>query len=113
MRIDLYVHVDSANEVTAKLDAISKKLDLVIKKETEIMGVVEDALTAAEAAAKNNSDVEDAGEALLVTLSKMIADLKAASTDPATAARITALSDAINSRAAQFGTALAANTPAA
>lgn len=77
------------------------------------MTAIDDALTQAEAAAKSNSDAEDAVQTLLTTLSKQIADLKTAGTDPATVARITALSDSINARAAGLSAAVVANTPAA
>lgn len=92
---------------------ISARLDLILEKEDYIMSAIDDALTQAEAAAKSNSDADDAAEALLVSISKMIADLKAAGTDPATLARITALSTALSSRAAQLSAAVVAGTPAA
>lgn len=76
------------------------------------MTAVTDALDAAEAAAKADTDAENAVESLLTTLSKQISDLKTGS-DPATAARIQALADATSARAAQLAAAVTANTPAA
>jgi len=107
----IYLHLDPETE--ALIRAIHPKLDLILKREEYIMSAIEDALTQAEAAAKANSDAEDAAEALLVTISKQIADLKAAGTDPATIARITALSNALSSRASQLSAAVVANTPSA
>jgi len=92
---------------------VREMLSLIIQKEDTIMSAIEDALTQAEAAAKSNSDAEDSVEALLTTLSKQIADLKAAGTDPATVARIAALSTGLASRASQLSAAVVANTAAA
>jgi hypothetical protein len=113
MRVDVHLHIEPGAEVSARLDEISQKLSLIIEKENLIMAAIDDALTQAEAAAKANSDADDSAEKLLVTISKMIADLKASGTDPATLARITALATALNSRAARLGAAVVANTPAA
>lgn len=66
-----------------------------------------------EASVKANTDAEDSAEALLIGISKQIADLKAAGTDPATAARIQAASDLLSARAAKLAAAVVANTPAA
>jgi len=67
----------------------------------------------AEAAATANSQADDAAEKLLVTISQMLKDAAANGTDPAMVARVTALADSINSRSAQLGTAVTANTPSA
>jgi hypothetical protein len=88
-------------------------LSLFLRKENIIMSDLTDALDKAEANAKAESDAEDAVVALLTTLSAQIAALKAGGTDPATVARITALSDALKARATQLGAAVVANTPAA
>jgi len=88
-------------------------LSLVLEKEDLIMSIESDALDKAEAAAKANSDADDAAETLLLSISAMIADLKDHQSDPATAARIAALSDAINARASKLSAAVVANTPAA
>lgn len=93
--------------------ALRDMLGIIIGNEEIIMAAIDDALAQAEAAAKANSDADDAAEALLITISKMIADLKAAGTDPATLARIQALSTALSGRAAQLSAAVVANTPAA
>src|SRR4051812_6486171 len=112
MRIDLYLHIEPSPEVLGLLGAMSRKLDLIISKENQIMSAQTDALDQAEAAAKANSDADDSAEKLLVTLAGMIADLKTNSTDPATTARIVALGDALRARAAQLATAVA-STPTA
>lgn len=88
-------------------------LALVLEREELIMSALDDALAQAEAAAKANSDADDSAEQLLISISKMIADLKAAGTDPATLARINALSTALTTRASQLSAAVVANTPAA
>lgn len=113
MRIHIHHHIEPSPEVLARLDVLNRKLDLIIQKENVIMTAIDDALTQAEAAAKSNSDAEDAVQALLTTLSKQISDLKAAGTDPATVTRITALSDSLTARAAALSAAVVANTPAA
>ena len=77
------------------------------------MSDMTDALDRAEAAAKANSDAEDSGETLITTLAGIVKQLQTNGTDPATLARINALSQALSDRAAKFGVAIAANTPAA
>lgn len=111
--MNIYHHIVSSPEVLVRLDRIERKLDLIIRKEDTIMSALDDALTQAEAAAKANSDADDSAEKLLVTISQMIADLKAAGTDPTTLARITALSTALNARASQLSAAVVAGTPSA
>lgn len=66
-----------------------------------------------ETAVKANTDAEDSAEALLIGLSKQIADLKVAGMDPATAARIQTAADTLKARAAQLAAAIVANTEAA
>lgn len=88
-------------------------LGLIIYKENEIMSALDDQLTQAEAAAKANADADDAAEKLLLQLAQMITDLKTNGTDPATLARITALSTALTNRASQLSAAVVAGTPAA
>lgn len=107
-----YHHVDFS-QIESLLREVLQKLDLVLSNQEIIMAQIDDELAAAEAAAKANSDADDAAEALLVTISKMVADLKANATDPATITRIQALSAAISSRASQLSAAVVANTPAA
>lgn len=92
-----------------QLNRIEWKIDALHQIEEDIMSAIEDELTKAEAAAKANSDADDAAEALLVKISQMIADLKAAGTDPATLTRIDALATALNDRAAKLSAAVVAN----
>lgn len=92
---------------------LREMLGLIIDKENFLMSQLDDALTAAEASAKANTDAEDAVIALLGTLSTQIADLKAGTTDAATIARITALSDGLKAKADALAAAVVANTPAA
>jgi len=77
------------------------------------MALIDDVLTQAEAAAKANTDAEDAAITLLQTLSQMVANLQAGGTDPATIARIQALSAALNAKASALGAAIVTDTPAA
>jgi len=88
-------------------------LTVALEMDWEIMSAIDDVLAQAEAAAQENSDAEDAAMSLLVALAKAIADLKAAGTDPATLARIQALSDTLKAKAAQLAAAVVAGTPAA
>lgn len=77
------------------------------------MTAIDDVLTKAEAAAKADSDAENAAETLLTTLSAQIAALKQDGSDPATVARIQALADGLTAKAAALAAAVVANTPAA
>lgn len=106
-------HVEARCEVMRRLDALDAKIDLILHKEDIIMSLETDALDQAEAAAKANSDADDSAEQLLITLSKMVADLKNSTTDSAVVARITALASAISGRASQLSAAVVAGTPAA
>ena len=108
--IDLNVNLPKRDEVPAWAKPLFDKLDLVIAKENAIMSTLTDALDAAEAAAKANSDADDAAENLLKTIAAMVADLKNNQTDPATVERISALASALNTRASQLSTAVVANT---
>lgn len=111
--IHIHLHVPPDPEVLARLSVIDHKLDLISSKEDAIMSLETDALDQAEAAAAANSAADDAAEALLVKIAALIADLKNNQTDPATVARINALSTALNARAAQLSAAVVAGTPAA
>lgn len=111
--IHIHLHVKPDSEVLARLGVILQKLDLIIHKEDQIMSLETDALDQAEAAAAANSAADDAAEALLVKIAALIADLKNNQTDPATVARITALSTALTERAGRLSAAVVAGTPAA
>lgn len=111
--IHIHLHVKPDSEVLAGLGVIKQKLDLIVHKEDQIMSLETDALDQAEAAAAANSAADDAAEALLVKIAALIADLKNNQTDPATVARITALSTALNDRASRLSAAVVAGTPAA
>lgn len=104
---------DPWNEAPPWAVELREMLSLVLQREEYIMSQLTDALDQAEAAAKANSDADDSAEKLLIKLAAMIADLKTQTTDPVTVARITALSTALNSRAAQLGVAVVAGTSAA
>jgi len=110
MRIDIYHHFDPAPEVLDRLEAIVNKLDQLVQGEQAIMSDLTDALDKAEQAAADNSAADDSAEALLVTLSGLIANLKTQTTDPATVQRINDLATSLKDRAARLGTAVA-NTP--
>lgn len=104
---------DQLDRIERKLDRALVMLTTVLKQEQSIMAAIDDALANAESAAKSESDAEDAVVALLKTISAQIAALKAAGTDPATVARIQALADGLNAKAAALGAAVVENTPAA
>jgi len=107
----------SWEELAAQLARIERNQHIIMRvlmrMESEIIMAFEAELAAAEAAAKANSDAEDAAEGLFTKLAEIIAALKAANTDPATAARIQSLADALTARAAQLSAAVVAGTPAA
>jgi hexokinase len=86
---------------------------VLLRTESEVIMAYEAELAAAEAAAKANDDAEDAAEGLFSKLAEIIAALKAGNTDPATAARIQSLADALTARAAQLSAAVVAGTPSA
>lgn len=73
-----------------------------------IMSELSDAVDALEANTTALSGVEESAEASFTRLAAMIADLKNNSTDPATAARIKALSDIVAARATSLAAAVAA-----
>lgn len=100
------------SDTTARLSRIEQKQDalmrVLLRTEGEVIVAYEAELDAAEAAAKQNSDTDDSVEQILVTVTALVAGLKNAQTDPATAKRITDLAAALTARAAQLGTAAAA-----
>jgi hypothetical protein len=100
-----------------KLDAIIGNQDRILailkRMEGEILMAYEAELTAAETAAKNNSNAEDSASALITTLAALVAQLNTGQTDPATSARITALATSIQARADAMAAAVVAGTPAA
>ncbi len=108
MRIDIYHHFDPGPEVLDRLEALANQMGQLLQGEEVIMDELNQALDKAEQAAAANSAADDSAEALLVTLSGLIAQLKTQTTDPATVARINNLAAAINDRAARLGTAVAA-----
>lgn len=99
--------------IEGKVDQALALLQTVLKKETQIMAAIDDAITAAEAAAKSNTDAEDAVMTLLTTLSEQITNLKTAGTDPATVARIQALATTLQAKADALAAAVVAGTPSA
>lgn len=111
MRIDLHVHIELPIEVLGLLDEMSRKLDLVLNNTETIMSLETEALDKLEASTALINGAEDSAEAAFTRLADMIAGLKNSQTDPATAARITAASDALRARAEKLAAAVAA-TPA-
>ncbi len=109
MQIDIYLHiVQGSSEVLARLDVMSQKMDLILQKENQIMSAETDALDKLEANTAAISGAEDSAEAAFLRLADMIAALKTSTTDPATAARITAASDALKAKADALAAAVAA-----
>jgi hypothetical protein len=94
--------------IGAKIDALSAKIDLVISMEKTIMSDVSVALDGLEAQAKAIDGAEASAEASFTALAALIASLKTNTTDPATAARIQAVSDDLKARAAALAAAVAA-----
>lgn len=97
------------NRIEAKIDRLMQEL---LQTERAIHVAYEAELDAAEAAAKANSDTDDSVEQILVAVTALVANLKTAGTDPATAKRITDLAAALTARSSQLATA-AATVPAA
>lgn len=88
---------------------IQRRLIRIEAKENWIMSAVTDALDDLEANTKAIDGAEDSAEAAFTRIAAMIADLKNSQTDPATAARIQAVSDELKARAAKLGAAVAAS----
>lgn len=111
MRFEVHHFHHSARdaEIDRRLDLI---LGILIKMEHR-MSDLTDKLDAAEAAAKADADAETAAMNVIKTLADQIAALKTGVTDPAILARIQALTDATNQRAAALAAAVVAGTPAA
>ena len=105
--INLYHHFVPDTQVQSALDALSKKLDLIItngqKLESRIMAAIDD-LQAAVAA---EDTVIDSAVALIQGIPALIA---AAGVDPA---KLAALQTDIAAHATTLAAAVAANTPAA
>jgi len=108
VRVDIYHHFDPAPGVIDRLEALVTKMTQLVQGEQQIMSDLTDALDRAEQAAAENSAADDSAEALLVTLSNLIAQLKTQTTDPATVQRINDLATALKDRASRLGTAVAA-----
>lgn len=109
MIIDIYLHNDPQDEV--RLRNIDEKLDLILTNQEMIMSLETEALDKLEASTAAINGAEDSAEAAFTRLADMIAALKTQTTDPATAARITAAADALRARADKLAAAVAA-TPA-
>lgn len=107
------IQISPSQEAPAWAVSLTERLDLVLQKEDKIMSAQTDALDQAEAAAKANSDADDAAEALLLKLVDLYNQAVASSTDPAVVARIAALGTALTDRSTRLATAVTANTPAA
>ncbi len=91
-----------------KLDAIIANQDAAKKRELKIMSDVTDALDQLETQAKAIDGAEASAEASFTALAALIASLKLPTTDPATAARITAVSNDLQAKAAALAAAVAA-----
>ena len=100
------------NELVATVNRIDKNVTAILQQMEINMAAIDDALAAAEAAAKSNADAEDAVITLLGTLSAQIAALAQGSTDPAVTARIQALADGLTAKTDALAAAIVANTPA-
>ena len=110
----LYALKHQLNEVDGKIDRLLQNDRSIIHNEGVIMSQLTDSLDRAEAAAAANSQADDAAEKLLVSISQMLKDALASGGDQAAIIdRVNAIADGINSRSAQLGNAVAANTPAA
>lgn len=102
--IERLVHMDR------KLDFLCEQNRSSFKLEKSIMSKLTDALDFAEQTAMEDAAADNAAKELLVSLSKMIADLKEGVADPAAIARIEALAQGVRDRAASLSAAVVANT---
>jgi len=114
MKIEATINVNMHDpQVETLLRDVLSKLGLIIGNQETIMATVAENLDAAEAAAKANTDAEDSMIVVLNAVRSEVAALKAAGTDPTTAARIEALATALAARTPVLAAAAVANTPAA
>lgn len=100
-----YHHFLPDYEVLCRLDALSKKLDLILENQRTIMSVMDDL----KAAVQRNTDAEAAVVTLLQGISQHLKDAVAAN-DPAA---IQAVITQIDANTAAAAAAVVANTPAA
>jgi len=102
-------------QVLIQLDALSSKVDLILKNQEKIMTTQADI---AAALAKVTQDVaaettiDQSAIALIKGLAAQIAALAASTTDTTTAAALTALSSTIEANTTSLTAAVSANTPA-
>lgn len=100
-----------ANDWRKMQDAITRIERLLIRsiaKEDQIMSALTDQLDALEANTASIDNAEDSAEAAFTRLAQLIADLKAGVTDPAVLARIKAVADELQARAARLAAAVVA-----
>jgi hypothetical protein len=102
MQFHIFHHIEPSSEVLSRLDAIDRKLDLILKREEYIMSAVDDTATAVAA----EDTVIDGAVTLLNSLT---AAITAAGTDPA---KLAALTSDITAKTAVLAAAVIANTPA-
>lgn len=111
LRIDepIAIHLHShGNEVPPWAAELISKVDQLLNNTEIIMSLETEALDKLEASTAAINGAEDSAEAAFTRLADMIAALKTNTTDPATAARITAASDALRARADKLAAAVAA-----
>lgn len=102
LRIDLYLH-DGDPEVRAALARIEHKLGVVIKKEEQMAGELDNLTQKVQ----DSVTVEDSAIALLNQLSDLI---RQSANDPA---KLNALADQLDAEKQKVADAIVANTPAA
>jgi hypothetical protein len=89
-----------------RLIRIERKLDLLLKKEMQLMATMAEL----ETQVKANTDAEDSAVLLIQGIAKQLTDALAAGADPA---RLQALVDQLKSHADPLAAAVVANTPVA
>jgi len=101
MRIELHLYDHGCQDDTPWWAiAILNKLEIIMSELTDQLDALEANTTAIDGSAAS-------AESAFTELAALIATLKTSQTDPATAARIKAVSDALATRAASLGAAVA------
>lgn len=105
LRVDHYFHIGSGEEVTSTFNMVMQKLDLILAKQEQVMGTMEEL----NAAVTRNTDAGDAVVTLLQGISQQLKDAQA-SNDPDA---IDAVIAKLDQETQRFSDAVTANTPAA
>ena len=104
--------LSAIQRIDAQIGTMHSKLNQLLKGQQQLETTMAIDFTAANAEIARNTDVTGSVKALLASLAQQIADLKTASTDPATQASIDDLVASLKANDDDVAAAVTANTPA-